>query len=45
MAATPFLNAYDQPPLEPGFESLFDGKDITQQFVVIGEPGRWWMAS
>ena len=33
--------SYDAPPAEPGFELLFDGKDITRHFVNKGNPASW----
>ncbi|MBI4605924.1 MAG: DUF1080 domain-containing protein [Planctomycetes bacterium] len=33
--------AYEQPPVEPGFELLFDGKDIARHFTVKGDPASW----
>ncbi len=35
------LEAYEVPPPEPGFVSLFDGKDLTRDFVIKGNPASW----
>lgn len=35
------LAAYEAPPVEPGFRSLFDGSNITEHFVVKGDPSKW----
>jgi len=31
----------DSPPAEPGFASLFDGKDIGRHFIIKGNPASW----
>ncbi len=36
-----YLQAYEPPPVEPGFASLFDGKDLTKHFVIKGNPASW----
>ena len=38
---SPALLAYEAPPLEPGFESLFDGKEISKHFHVKGKKSSW----
>jgi hypothetical protein len=35
------LSAYEPPPVEPGFVSLFDGKDITRHFDIKGKASSW----
>lgn len=35
------LSAYEQPPVEPGFELLFDGKDLTKHFHIKGKESSW----
>ena len=30
------LGAYENPPTEPGFISLFDGKNIEEHFIIKG---------
>ena len=37
----PSSDAYEAPPIEPGFVSLFDGKNIEQHFVVKGRRDSW----
>ncbi len=37
----PSLSAYEAPPVEPGFVSLFDGKDIEKNFVIKGGKASW----
>jgi len=37
----PVVSSYEQPPVEPGFSALFDGKDLTKHFVVKGNPASW----
>jgi hypothetical protein len=39
-----FAGTYRQPPVEPGFESLFDGRTITRNFLVKGNPQSWKVA-
>ncbi len=35
------LVAYETPPAEPGFVSLFDGKNIEEHFVIKGDRAQW----
>jgi hypothetical protein len=35
------LLAHEAPLVEPGFEPLFDGKDLARHFVVKGNPASW----
>jgi hypothetical protein len=35
------LPGADEPGVEPGFTSLFDGKDIGRHFISKGDPARW----
>ena len=35
------LAAYENPPTEPGFRSLFDGKNIEEHFIIKGKKESW----
>ena len=35
------LGAYENPPTEPGFVSLFDGKNIEEHFIIKGKKESW----
>lgn len=35
------LHAYEAPPVEPGFVSLFDGRTLEQHFVIKGRRASW----
>ncbi|MEE3182127.1 MAG: family 16 glycoside hydrolase [Planctomycetota bacterium] len=38
---TASLGAYENPPTEPGFVSLFDGKNIEEHFIIKGKKESW----
>lgn len=44
VGATSVGGAYEAPPVEPGFVSLFDGKNIAEHFVIKGKKESWQVA-
>ena len=41
LLAPAMVESYENPPTEPGFSSLFDGKNIEEHFIIKGKKESW----
>ena len=41
LLAPTMVESYENPPTEPGFSSLFDGKNIEEHFIIKGKKESW----